>query len=134
MIEVSMKPKSVIIWDKMVHGMGDLKKGFASRYESIIWWCNDNFRFPGKRPTDIVVFKRVSANKLIHPNEKPVELLADLIKKTTVEGDTVLDCCMGSGSTGVAAVMNNRNFIGIELDEGYFNIAKDRIKECYGTV
>ena len=53
-----------------------------------------------------------------------------LIKTYTNEGDTVLDFTMGSGSTGVACVNTNRNFIGIELDENYFNIAKDRIEEA----
>ncbi len=61
-----------------------------------------------------------------HPTEKPVPLLEDLIKTYTNEGDIVLDFTMGSGSTGVACKNLNRNFIGIELDEGYFNIAKER--------
>lgn len=63
----------------------------------------------------------------LHPTQKPVALLEYLIKTYTNEGDMVLDNCMGSGSTGVACVNTNRNFIGIELDENYFNIAKERI-------
>ena len=63
----------------------------------------------------------------MHPTQKPVALLEYLIKTYTNENDTVLDNCMGSGSTGVACVNTNRNFIGIELDEKYFNIAKERI-------
>ena len=62
-----------------------------------------------------------------HPTQKPVALLEYLIRTYTEEGDTVLDNVMGSGSTGVAAVNTGRNFIGIELDENYFNIAKERI-------
>jgi site-specific DNA-methyltransferase (adenine-specific) len=62
-----------------------------------------------------------------HPTQKPVELMEYLVKTYTNEGETVLDNCMGSGSTGVAAVNCNRNFIGIELDKTYFNIAKERI-------
>lgn len=65
----------------------------------------------------------------LHPTAKPVALLEYLIKTYTQEGETVLDFTMGSGSTGVAAKNLNRNFIGIELDEKYFNIAKERI-EC----
>jgi site-specific DNA-methyltransferase (adenine-specific) len=65
----------------------------------------------------------------LHPTQKPVALLEYLIKTYTNEGKTVLDNCMGSGSTGVACVNTNRNFIGIELDEKYFNIAKERIYE-----
>jgi site-specific DNA-methyltransferase (adenine-specific) len=63
-----------------------------------------------------------------HPTQKPVALLEYLIKTYTNENETVLDNCMGSGSTGVACVNTNRNFIGIELDSNYFNIAKDRIE------
>ena len=63
----------------------------------------------------------------LHPTQKPVTLMEYLIKTYTNEGDTVLDFTMGSGSTGVACKKLGRNFIGIELDEGYFNIAKERI-------
>jgi DNA modification methylase len=125
-----LKPKNVLIWDKVIHGMGDLKRAFGSRYESIIFCARDNFRFPGKRPTDIIRVQRVDAQKLVHPNEKPVELQKQLILDCTSEHSTVLDCFMGSGSTGVACVNTNRNFIGIELDENYYKIAKQRIEEA----
>ncbi len=62
-----------------------------------------------------------------HPTQKPVTLMEYLVKTYTQENDTVLDFTMGSGTTGVACKNLNRNFIGIELDEGYFKIAKDRI-------
>jgi DNA modification methylase len=68
-----------------------------------------------------------SESKSIHPTQKPVALLEFLIKTYTNENETVLDNCMGSGSTGVACVNTNRNFIGIELDENYFKISQDRI-------
>lgn len=68
--------------------------------------------------------------KRLHPTQKPVALLEYLIKTYTNECNTVLDNCMGSGSTGVACVNTNRNFIGIELDENYFSIAKDRIEKA----
>jgi len=68
--------------------------------------------------------------KSLHPTQKPVALLEYLIKTYTNEGDTVLDNCMGSGSTGVACVNTGRNFIGMELDEKYFNIAQDRINKA----
>lgn len=80
----------------------------------------------GKRyPKTVLKFNR-DKDKL-HPTQKPVALLEYLVKTYTNEGDTVLDNCMGSGSTGVACKNTNRNFIGIELDENYFNIAKNRI-------
>src|SRR5574344_961102 len=68
-------------------------------------------------------------NKL-HPTEKPVELMEILINNSSLDGEVVLDPFMGSGSTGVACINTNRNFIGIELDETYFNIAKERIKQA----
>ena len=70
-----------------------------------------------------------SAKDRLHPTQKPVELLEYLIKTYSNEGETVLDNCMGSGSTGVAAINTNRKFIGIELDEKYFNIAESRLKK-----
>jgi site-specific DNA-methyltransferase (adenine-specific) len=79
-----------------------------------------------RNPKSVIKINK-SINKNIHPTEKPVALLEYLIKTYTNENETVLDNCMGSGSTGVACVNTNRNFIGIELDENYFNIAKERI-------
>lgn len=69
-------------------------------------------------------------SKSKHPTQKPIALLEYLIRTYTNEGEIVLDFAMGSGSTGVACVNTNRHFIGIELDEGYFNIAKKRIEEA----
>lgn len=69
-------------------------------------------------------------SKSKHPTQKPVALLEYLIKTYTLENETVLDFTMGSGSTGVACVNTNRDFIGIELDDKYFNIAKDRIEKA----
>lgn len=68
-------------------------------------------------------------NKNVHPTQKPVALMEYLIKTYTNENETVLDFTMGSGSTGVACVQTNRNFIGIELDKSYFDIATKRINE-----
>ena len=68
--------------------------------------------------------------KGLHPTQKPVVLLEWIIKTYTNENMTVLDSCMGSGSTGVACINTNRNFIGIELDEKYFEIAQNRIEEA----
>lgn len=78
-------------------------------------------------PNQTLIF---SNEKGFHPTQKPVELLEYLIKTYTNEGETVLDFTMGSGTTGVACVNTNRNFIGIELDEKYFEIAKKRIEEA----
>lgn len=69
-------------------------------------------------------------NELKHPNEKPVGLLEWLVSKCTRQNETVFDPFMGSGSTGVACVNTGRKFIGMELDPGYFEVAKQRIEEA----
>ena len=79
-------------------------------------------------PRDVLKYGVVM--KPVHPTQKPIELLEYLIKTYTDEGELVLDNCMGSGSTGVACQNTGRKFIGIELDEGYFNISKNRIAEA----
>ncbi|MCD8190161.1 MAG: site-specific DNA-methyltransferase [Clostridiales bacterium] len=78
-------------------------------------------------PTTLLDFAGVPVNQLLHPTQKPVPLLEYLIRTYTNEGEIVLDCCMGSGSTGVACVNTGRRFIGMELDDGYFQVAKERI-------
>ena len=82
-----------------------------------------------KYPLNLIDIPKEHPQKF-HPTQKPVALLEYLIKTYTNEGDVVLDNCMGSGSTGVACVNTNRNFIGIELDEEYFEIAKSRIEQA----
>ena len=87
---------------------------------------NDN----GKRyPLQIVQFKRDILSSNLHPTQKPLALMEYLVKTYTNEQDIVLDFTMGSGTTGVACKNTNRNFIGIELDKKYFNIAKNRIEQ-----
>jgi site-specific DNA-methyltransferase (adenine-specific) len=84
-----------------------------------------------KYPSNVIEIPSVVSNskeKCNHPTQKPVPLLEYLIKTYTNEGETVLDNTMGSGSTGVACVKEKRNFIGIELNEEYFKIAKQRIE------
>lgn len=81
------------------------------------------------QPSDVIEFNVVPNRKgKLHSTQKPVDLLEYLIKTYTNEGNIVLDNCMGSGSTGVACINTNRNFIGVEIETDYFNIAKDRIE------
>jgi site-specific DNA-methyltransferase (adenine-specific) len=87
----------------------------------------DAHKCPPDKSMPRSVLKIANQQRQIHPTQKPVALMEYLIKTYTNEGETVLDFTMGSGTTGVAAKSLNRKFIGIELDEAYFNIAKDRI-------
>ncbi|QXD13367.1 site-specific DNA-methyltransferase [Lactiplantibacillus plantarum 2025] len=82
---------------------------------------------------DYLIFPAVVGNskeKTIHPTQKPVKLLEYLINTYSNENDTVLDNCMGSGSTGVACVNTGRDFIGMELEGKYFKIAEERINNA----
>lgn len=94
--------------------------------------CYGNFGITGdfisdyKYPRSILTFDK--PHPAVHPTEKSVQLLEYLIKTYTNDGETVLDCTMGSGSTGVAAKNTGRAFIGIEADEKWFNVAKNRIE------
>lgn len=88
--------------------------------------CKDGKRYP----SDIITFTNNNNLHKTHPTQKPVTLLEYLIKTYTNEGETVLDNVMGSGSTGVAAVNTGRKFIGIELDEKFYETAKNRIEKA----
>lgn len=109
------KPYKAVNGNKNSSCWGGFKAGF----------CTDS---DGKRnPTTVMHFNR---ERGFHPTQKPVPLLEYLIKTYTDEGETVLDNCMGSGSTGVACVNTGRSFIGMELNTEYFNVARKRIEEA----
>lgn len=91
------------------------------------WKQADN---PGRRFPISVLSYSISCGFKKHPAEKPVDLLRYLIRTYSNEGDVILDNTMGSGSTGVAAKLEKRSFIGIELDQGYFDVARNRINDA----
>jgi len=101
--------------------VGEAKQTGLHRKEVIT--VNNGERYP-------LSIIRFSKEQGLHPTQKPVSLLEYLIKTYTLENETVLDNCMGSGSTGVACINTKRNFIGIEKDDKYFEIAKKRIEEA----
>lgn len=114
----------------MNHTSGDLTGAFGRRYEVIIYAAKGRPKIRGKRYSDIWECPRVPASREVHQNQKPVELLERAVCSMTDAGATVLDAFMGSGSTGVACVNTGRDFIGIEIDHGYFEVAKKRIEEA----
>ena len=85
-------------------------------------------------PTQVWKFNRDCLKSNLHPTQKPLLLLEELVKTFSNENDTILDNCMGSGTTGVACINTNRNFIGIEKDEKYFNIARERINKAFNKI
>lgn len=104
------------------YGTGETMRGSRKKEEKL-------YIYDKKNPVSIIEFSNALQKGKMHPTQKPVSLLEYLLKTYTNEGETVLDNCMGSGSTGVACVRNNRNFIGMELEEKYFEIAKNRIED-----
>ena len=118
----------MVLRDKPIKG-GGMSKGETT--------ANQNLKalkktYTHKNPTTLIQFSKIRKGSL-HPTQKPVELMEYLIKTYTNESETVLDFTMGSGTTGVAAKNLNRKFIGIERDENYFNIAKERINKHVAT-
>jgi len=107
---------------------------FQTQYDPKDW---SEYDATLKYPSTVIEIPAVSNNskeKVKHPTQKPVALMEYLIKTYTNEGETVLDFTMGSGTTGVACVNTSRNFIGIELDQGYFDIACKRIEDAQRQV
>lgn len=119
--------KNLLIWQKNNHGSGDLLGDYAPQYEMIIYCSNGKKKLNGKRVSNVLEFDKT--DNALHPTQKPVDLLRFLITKSTKEGDTVLDCFSGSGSTAVACIIENRKFIGAEIKPDYHSIAQRRIKE-----
>lgn len=128
--------KQMVVWDKGPMGMG---WHYRRSYETVLvatkpgaackWYDETN------RVENIIRPGRYGTGKIIpradqHPTQKPVGLMAHFIRLHTAPGDTVLDPFMGSGTTGVACMQEGRNFIGIELDAGYFAIAQRRIADA----
>ena len=125
-----------IIYNKLieVYNINEMDgfKDFSELKKIDINYCNSTFNLweGNKYKSNILKYKKDYSGH--HPTQKPVLLLEDLIKTFSNENDLVVDFTMGSGSTGVACKNLNRNFIGIELDDKYFQIAKDRINNIKG--
>lgn len=123
--KVGFKFQNLLIWDK---GNVTPNRYYMQAYECILMLRKGGAKtITNKGTSNILRVPNIIGNKK-HPSEKPVELLEVMINNSTNDGDTVIDMFMGSGSTGVATINTNRKFIGIELDEEYFNIAKERIE------
>lgn len=118
-------PKSFIVWDKVIHGMGDLEHEFGRRWEACAFYPGPNHTFNG-RPVDLFKAQRISPDKMVHPNEKPVGAIRPLMES---HNGLILDPFMGSGTTLVAAKELGRKAIGIEIEEKYCEIAAKRLSQ-----
>lgn len=125
--EKRFKLKNIIVWEKNNHTTGDLKGSYAPKHEFVLFGHKGRRLRNGYRYPDVLKASK-TGNKL-HPTQKPVDLLELFIEQSTSENNIVLDCFMGSGSTSVACMNTGRRFVGIELEEKYFDIAKERIKD-----
>ncbi len=121
------KIRSQIVWDREWHGQGDLTASFGPRHDLIWFATKGKFAFPNKRPVSVIRSKRISAGALVHPTEKPIDLMQQLVEAVTPTGGVVLDPFAGSGATLHAAREAGRHSIGIELDPDYVTLIEKRL-------
>ena len=119
-------PKSCITWVKNNWSMGDLQHEHARQTECILFYAGKAHKWPRQRPTDAILAPRTGNED--HPTQKPVYLMEAIVGWTA---GTVADPFMGSGTTGVSCANLGRKFIGIEIEEKYFNVACERIDNAY---
>lgn len=119
--------KAQIIWDRQAHGMGDLNGSPAPQHDVLWFATKEGYSFPGQRPKSVVRSMRLSGDALMHPNEKPEDLMEQLIADYVGHDEVCLDPMMGSGTTGVAAVRLGRRFLGCETAPKHYETAKARI-------
>lgn len=125
--EKYFKLKNILIWNKNNHGSGDLRGSYAPKYEMILYGHKGRSLFRNKRISDVIDCAKVSGAVSVHPTEKPVNLLEIFIKNNSDQNQIIFDGFAGSGSTCVAAKQLGRRYVGVELDEQYFNVAKERL-------
>ena len=127
-IEKYLNIKNVLIWDRQIIGMGDLKT-YGNSYDVIYFGYNKKWKdLNGTRDRDVLNYKRIEPSKNIHPTEKPQDILQYLIKKSSKENDNILEPFAGSGTTIVASAKLKRKVIACEIDEKSYNVSKVRIK------
>jgi DNA modification methylase len=126
-IDKYLNIKNILIWDRQIIGMGDLKT-YGNSYDIIYFGYNKKWKdLNGTRDRDVLNFKRIEPNKNIHPTEKPQDILQYLIKKSSNENDNILEPFAGGGSTLLACKNTNRFATGIEIEKNYYELIKKRI-------
>jgi DNA modification methylase len=121
--------KSQIVWDKVIHGMGDLHGEFAPMHELMLYATKGRYLFENKRPKTVYRSKRINGSELIHPNEKPISLIAALIRDISNKNDLILDPFGGSFSTYRAAIQEGRKCISFELHDEYFEVGRKIVNQ-----
>ncbi len=128
LIEECFEVRNLITWGKNNWTAGDLKGNYAFQTEHLFYCTKGDHKLRGERSTNLMTFKRVAGQKLVHPAQKPIELLCKIITKSSDEGQVVLDPFCGSGSTLIAATIMKRRSIGVDIDESNLEIAKKRLQ------
>lgn len=123
--DVGFKYQNLLVWDK---GNATPNKWYMNCCEFILFLRKGKAKNINNLGSKTILSVKNIKGKT-HPTEKPVELMKILIENSSKENDVVMDCFMGTGSTGVASVNTNRSFIGIEIDKTYYDVAVSRIKE-----
>jgi site-specific DNA-methyltransferase (adenine-specific) len=130
--------KNIVIWYKGGGGIGDLEGSYITDYEFALFGHKGrrelNRRAIGGRQSAVMKCQKVNPMKMVHATEKPVPLIERMILASSDKGAVVFDGFMGAGSHGMAAVRNQRGFVGCELEQGYFDIAKGRIESASCTL
>jgi DNA modification methylase len=120
--------KNVLIWEKVYLGMGDLEGNWPFAWEGILY-AKKGRRVINERRSNVLTFPRVAQNLMIHPTEKPVELIEELLRVGSRKGEFIVDPFSGSGAITVAAHRMGRIGLGIELDEFYIERSRERLKQ-----
>ena len=126
-VEKYFKLKNIIIWIKNNHTAGDLEAQYAKKYEMILYANKGRRKIEGKRISDVWNFDKVSPNKLVHQHEKPLDLMQQIIVKSSNPNDIVFDPFAGSGTTLFAAKSQGRRYLGYEIDIKYFDLIKSKL-------
>lgn len=132
--------KDLIRWEKSNPMPRNRDRRFIVDYEVAVWAVKKGGKWTFNRISDLYERPKIihgitsRAEKVLgsHPTQKPIGVMTWLINRLSNENDIILDCFMGSGSTGVAAVNANRKFIGIELDKNYYDISENRLRDARG--
>jgi len=127
--ETYFKMHNIIIWDKVNPVYPHSKAHFQMQYEPIIYGSRGLHYIQAKRPSDIIKCPIVRGKKRLHPTQKPVEVLIELLKPSLATGQLILDPFLGSGTTALAAIETKNKSIGIEIEEKYCEIAAKRCSQ-----
>ena len=121
------------VWDRMSHGLGNLRAQLAPQHDLMWFATKGDYGFPGHRPKSVYRAMRLSGQRLVHPTQKPLALMRQIVEDLVPVSGMVLDPFAGSFTTGVACIQRGRSFIGIEIDPHYFTIGEKRIRDALAS-